>query len=88
MKRDPGPVFLERRTYRRRRMADAARLLPLMGAFLFALPLLWQSDDKTALTTHVIFYLFCVWLGLVALAGVISRHLNSDTDTRDRDEGR
>lgn len=35
------PLFLARQTYRRRRVADAARLLPVLGgALLFMLPLL------------------------------------------------
>ncbi|WP_102107148.1 hypothetical protein [Oceaniglobus roseus] len=35
------PVFLERQTYRRRRLMDAARVLPVLGAVLFMVPMLW-----------------------------------------------
>ena len=43
MKAGRTSVFLERETYRRRRIMDAARLLPLLGVALFALPLLWPK---------------------------------------------
>ncbi|MFD2739909.1 hypothetical protein ACFSUD_10040 [Sulfitobacter aestuarii] len=38
---DRGPLFLERRSYRRRRMLDALRFLPFLGLGLWMLPLLW-----------------------------------------------
>jgi hypothetical protein len=41
MSPERGPVFLARRTYRQRRLADAARMLPLAAGVLMALPLLW-----------------------------------------------
>jgi hypothetical protein len=77
MTRDaPGPIFLERRTYRRRRMSDAARMLPLLGGGLFMLPLLWGGGDAEPVrTSTVMFYLFPVWLGLAVIAVLISRHL-------------
>ena len=34
MSRPPEPLFVERRTYRRRRMADAAIFLPVVGLIL------------------------------------------------------
>ncbi|MFT6673850.1 MAG: hypothetical protein ACJAVM_000021 [Sulfitobacter sp.] len=34
-------IFLERRSYRMRRMMDAVRLLPLLGLCLWMVPLLW-----------------------------------------------
>nr|WP_294614957.1 hypothetical protein [uncultured Roseovarius sp.] len=40
MSAERGPVFLARRTYRRRRLADGARLLPVIGTVLFFIPLL------------------------------------------------
>lgn len=85
------PLFVQRRTYRRRRLADGARLLPLLGAVLFMVPLLWQTggeipdDDVQALrdgnrTAWVMTYLFLVWLGLAVLSGMLSRYLRSDSD--------
>ena len=81
MKSNPGPLFLEKRTYRRRRMADAARILPVFGTILFSVPLLWGQDPGgAALTTSVMLYVFVVWGFLVALSAVISRKLR-DEDT-------
>lgn len=65
-------VFLERQSYRRRRLMDAARILPLLGALLFALPLLWPAtvsdgasgDGGVAMSTAII-YVFSVWTALI-----------------------
>ncbi|WP_101068586.1 hypothetical protein [Roseovarius salinarum] len=81
MSRDPGPVFLARRTYRRRRLTDAARMLPLLGVVLFCIPLLWRSPEaEPARTTTVMLYVFGVWAGLVALSAVISARLPGHDD--------
>ncbi|MEL6564455.1 MAG: hypothetical protein AAF822_13735 [Pseudomonadota bacterium] len=68
----PASVFLERRSYRRRRMMDAVRLLPVLGAMLLMLPLFWPSgagpaDEAIAMSTAVI-YVFVVWLILICAA--------------------
>ncbi len=73
----PSPVrpslFLERQSYRRRRLADAARLLPFLGAAMLALPLLWPDDSAGAealsLSTAM-FYIFACW-GVLILISVI-----------------
>ena len=39
-----APV-VARKTYRRRRLMDVARLLPVLGALLFAVPLMWPDPD-------------------------------------------
>ncbi|HBS49267.1 MAG TPA: hypothetical protein DEA05_03885 [Rhodobacteraceae bacterium] len=71
MSRRPQPVFLERQGYRRRRLADAARLLPILGAALLAVPLLWPRADAPGggvpMSTAFL-YVFGVWAGLIALA--------------------
>jgi hypothetical protein len=76
------PVFLERQSYRRRRLTDAARLLPLLGAALFSVPLLWPTADDagagiTALpTSAAITYLFSIWAALIlgnVLFGLFTR---------------
>jgi hypothetical protein len=74
----PPPVFLERQSYRRRRLMDAARLLPILGAALFAVPLLWPSGDELGgvPTSVAIRYVFGVWAGLIVVSvlfGVASR---------------
>ena len=72
------PVFLERQTYRMRRLMDAVRLLPFLGLALWMVPLMWPypevSPDADGITTGVALrYIFGVWLGLV-LAGFMLWH--------------
>ncbi|MCE8547150.1 hypothetical protein KBY25_15090 [Ruegeria pomeroyi] len=70
----PPPVFLERQSYRRRRLMDAARLLPLMGAALFAVPLLWPSEGAgTVRMSAAITYVFGVWAILIAVSALFGR---------------
>ncbi|WP_207768687.1 hypothetical protein [Pelagivirga sediminicola] len=77
------PVFVARGTYRRRRMVDAAAMLPILGALLFMLPLLWVgAGGGAARTSIVMIYVFAVWTLLVVLSVVITRILGSATDTR------
>ena len=68
----PPPVFLERRSYRRRRMMDALRLLPVVGVLLWLLPMFWPtaSDGPEApaplAMSDAIVYVFCVWVALIS----------------------
>jgi len=74
MSRPPAPVFLERRSYRRRRLGDAIRVLPVVGALLFLEPLFWSADAATpSRTTDGMIYIFAVWALLVIAAAVTSR---------------
>lgn len=74
MKAGRTSVFLEQETYRRRRVMDAARLLPLLGVALFALPLLWpKPGDPGGEATSVsmssaVLYIFGVWALLIILS--------------------
>ena len=68
--------FVERRTYRRRRLMDIARLLPILGAVLFAVPLMWPDPDPYPAPgsqggmrmSSAITYVFLVWAGLIAIS--------------------
>ncbi len=74
MSRPPAPVFLERRSYRRRRLNDAIRVLPIVGAMLFLEPLFWTSDaGEPARTTSGVIYIFAIWAILVIAAFLASR---------------
>ncbi|KAA0920273.1 hypothetical protein FLO80_03925 [Aquicoccus porphyridii] len=75
-------VFLERSTYRRRRLVDAMRLLPLLGVGLWAVPLLWNARARETPMSHAVLYVFGVWLLLVVAAGIMAVMIgrrNSDT---------
>lgn len=67
------PLFLARASYRKRRLRDGARLLPLFGALLLLLPLLWP-DAGRVVAGHWAF-VFAVWAGLIGIAALLSRKL-------------
>ncbi|SLN43172.1 hypothetical protein ROJ8625_02134 [Roseivivax jejudonensis] len=75
-------VFLERRTYRQRRLRDAARLLPVLGLFAWTVPLLWPRGDAAPGTAAALTYLFAVWAALViagaSLSVLLSRGVDDD----------
>lgn len=67
------PLFLEREGYRRRRRADAARLLPVLGVFLLMLPLF---PGRGAFgTAAALVWLFGAWAVLIALAFMLGRRM-------------
>ena len=68
MARPKPPLFLARALYRRRRLRDAARLLPVLGMFLLLLPLFWTDAARLSLSAGDVIYFFAVWLGLIGLA--------------------
>lgn len=80
-------LFLERRTYRRNRLQDAARLLPLLGAVLLFGPVFIRTEEApatgvtdaaapaaTGLDAWLVYY-FCVWAGLIAITFLVNRAL-------------
>jgi hypothetical protein len=77
------PLFLARRTYRRRRLMDAARLLPWLGAFLFGLPLLWSAPETGA----GLVYLFGAWAVLIVLSFALARRLSDDPGSGGENSG-
>jgi hypothetical protein len=74
MSRPPSPLFLERESYRRRRLMDAARILPVAGLVLFLLPALWMRSEAPNTAGEAV-YLFAVWAALIVAAGLIARPL-------------
>ena len=84
--RSRRPLFVERDIYRRRRIMDAARLLPALGAALLLMPMLWARDHGTGAG---VVYLFLVWIGLILSAAVLERRLSEPLrDVGPRREGR
>jgi len=84
-----GPsLYLARQSYRRRRLIDAARLLPFLGAVLLLLPLLWTPEDTPeSATARQALYVFAVWLGLVVAALLLARRLPRGEDGRTDEAG-
>lgn len=70
--RPPPPLFLEQESYRRRRVMDAARLLPLFGLALLMVPVFWGQGHSVAKGAV---YLFVVWFGIILAAGLLARRL-------------
>lgn len=86
MRERATPLFLERRSYRQRRLMDAARLLPLLGVLLWLIPLLWPqrdpADEVAAVSTSsAILYIFGVWVLLALIALFVSLMLDGKAET-------
>jgi hypothetical protein len=84
MLRPRAPLFLARSVYRRRRLRDAARMLPLLGVFLLLIPLLWGTPDGKGAGAMVV-YVFAIWAMLIWLAAYLAPGLarpESDAETR------
>lgn len=83
------PVFLERRSYRQRRLTDAARLLPVLGVLLWLVPLLWPQGGGGAATgaeevaavsmSDAVLYIFGVWVFLALASWLVSLMLDVKT---------
>lgn len=80
------PLFLARATYRRRRLRDAARLLPVFGVFLLLLPLLWTPESRLSLSSDDVIYFFAVWLILIGLAAAFAPGLRSGDGANDKED--
>jgi hypothetical protein len=86
MARAKPPVFLARALYRRRRLRDAARLLPVLGLLLLLLPLLWTPDARVNLSSGDVLYFFGVWLLLIGLAAAFAPGLRSGDGAEQEEE--
>lgn len=78
-------LFLERQSYRRNRLRDGARLLPVLGALLFFAPVfaLTPTGLVAGGMAGWILYFFGVWLFVIALTFLLSRALaRLDDDDR------
>jgi peptidoglycan/LPS O-acetylase OafA/YrhL len=77
-----GPLFLARAVYRRRRLRDAARLLPVLGLLLMLLPALGRDtsgDVRDAI------YFFILWGVLIAAAAVLAPGLSATEGDQEAD---
>lgn len=89
MKDPQQPVFLARQSYRNRRLSDAARTIPVFGALVFMLPLLWTGRGSEAGNTGSAgLWLFFAWFILIVATGLLSRRLKGmDRDPERSDDG-
>jgi hypothetical protein len=78
--------FLEKASYRQRRLRDVARVLPVLGAVLMHVPLLWPVDGARG-TADALLYLFCIWCLLIAGAALMARRLRDDQAMPGADTG-
>ncbi|WP_431299589.1 hypothetical protein [Tabrizicola sp. BL-A-41-H6] len=84
MRRPKRPMFLARAPYRRRRLRDAARLLPVFGIALLILPLLWVDDGaERRLSSSDVIYFFVLWTLLIVVAALFAPGLRSGDDADD-----
>lgn len=90
MARAPSPLFLERGTYRRRRVMDAIKLVAVLGAGLWMVPVLWPTDETLNSTpvamSEALFFIFGIWVALIALSGFLMRNMRMAPDTEDTQE--
>ncbi|WP_375255592.1 hypothetical protein [Yoonia sp.] len=54
-------------------MRDAAKLVPFLGLMLWAIPLMWETQDEgTSIGAGGLLYVFGVWLFLIVLTGLLA----------------
>ncbi|MDO5632519.1 MAG: hypothetical protein Q4G22_11865 [Paracoccus sp. (in: a-proteobacteria)] len=68
-----GPLFLENAAYRRRRLRDAARVLPVLAFLAVMLPV-WLIPDSASFAGGTIWF-FVLWAGLVVAIALLHRAL-------------
>ncbi|WP_299917663.1 hypothetical protein [uncultured Roseobacter sp.] len=87
----PGtPLFLERGSYRQRRMMDAVKLIAILGAGLWMIPLLWPTAEpgtaQAVPLSQALLYVFGVWWFLIAIAYVLARKIRDLPEQSDETE--
>ncbi len=87
MRRPTAPLFLARAVYRKRRLRDAARLVPVLGVFLLLMPGLWSVDAPGTPTTGAQnwVYILGVWAGLIVIAACLAPGLAASDTSADED---
>lgn len=77
-------LFLERRSYRRRRIMDGLRVLPFLCALLWVVvPMMWPNsagpEQQTALST-ALWYMFAIWILAITFSFALWRRLRPEGD--------
>lgn len=73
MPRRHGPLYLERAAYRRRRLADATRLLPLATLAVLLVPV-WLVPAAMSGAGGMI-WLFGLWFAVIIASALLHRRL-------------
>ncbi|WP_240643652.1 hypothetical protein [Paracoccus siganidrum] len=66
-------LFLERASFRRRRLGDAARVLPVAAALLLLLPVWWLP--RAFASAGGVIWIFAFWAVLIVLIWLLHRAL-------------
>lgn len=78
------PLFLERAAYRRRRLRDAARVLPVLAMLACVLPVMWTARGMSFAGGAIWF--FAVWLIVIIASGLLHRRLARGAAAEPSDE--
>lgn len=84
-----SPLYLARSSYRRRRLVDAQRLIPIFLFLLYLLPLVWGGPgdgDPIGGGVRGYVHIFTIWLGAIVAAALIARALMRDETPGDTDD--
>ncbi len=82
-----APLFLERKSYRFRRIMDAVRFLPFVCAVLWlVVPLMWPNEAASGTPlSSALWYVFVIWLlAITASFGLWRRIYRADEVGRQR----
>jgi len=80
------PVFLQRASYRQRRLRDGAKLVPFVGIVLWLIPVAWRNEGSgEPVGSSGVLYVFGVWVLLILLTVAISSRMRSDASLSDQD---
>ncbi|MFK7868456.1 MAG: hypothetical protein AB8B58_04360 [Roseobacter sp.] len=88
----PDPLFLERKSYRRRRLFDAIKLVVFLAFMLFMIPLLWPSGAGEASAgmpmSTALSFVFGAWLAVIVIAAglTVGRNRSQDEQATDSPE--
>lgn len=75
------PIFLERAAYRRRRLRDAARLLPVVTIVALMVPV-WLAPRALSGAAGMV-VLFTLWLLVILASGLLHRRLGRSRRSKD-----
>ncbi|MEM9638377.1 MAG: hypothetical protein AAGA94_12075 [Pseudomonadota bacterium] len=85
-----SPLFLERGSYRQRRVMDAVRLVVFLGAGLWMIPLLWPAQgapaEQAVPMSRALLYVFGVWTVLIVTSFYLAYRLRGMPEDPDDSE--